>query len=80
MYLTHIRSAIAFCVSTGQDVQTVFLQFLSNGGESLSTLRRKEPDTIKAKVKGQVVFPGDPNYDDVRKIWNAMIVPRPAVI
>jgi FAD/FMN-containing dehydrogenase len=37
-------------------------------------------DTLKDQVKGQVVLPGDPRYDEVRKIWNAMINRRPAVI
>ncbi|MCB2147890.1 MAG: FAD-binding oxidoreductase [Deltaproteobacteria bacterium] len=35
---------------------------------------------LKDKVKGQIVLPGDPNYNDVREIWNAMIDRRPAVI
>jgi FAD/FMN-containing dehydrogenase len=35
---------------------------------------------LKDKVKGQIVLPDDPNYNKVRKIWNAMIDRRPAVI
>lgn len=37
-------------------------------------------DTLRGQVKGHVVVPGDPNYEQVRKIWNAMISRRPAVI
>ena len=37
-------------------------------------------EKVKNKVKGQIVLPDDPNYDEVRKIWNAMIDRRPAVI
>lgn len=35
---------------------------------------------LKSNVKGKVILPNSPNYDDVRKIWNAMIDRRPAVI
>jgi FAD/FMN-containing dehydrogenase len=35
---------------------------------------------LKDKVKGQIVLPDDPSYNEVRKIWNAMIDRRPAVI
>jgi FAD/FMN-containing dehydrogenase len=35
---------------------------------------------LKSNVKGTVILPDSPNYDDIRKIWNAMIDRRPAVI
>jgi FAD/FMN-containing dehydrogenase len=37
-------------------------------------------ETLKNNVKGQIVLPDDPNYNEVREIWNAMIDRRPAVI
>jgi FAD/FMN-containing dehydrogenase len=35
---------------------------------------------IKGAIKGRVLTPDDPNYDEARQIWNAMINRRPAVI
>jgi FAD/FMN-containing dehydrogenase len=46
----------------------------------MATLHNGAIEELKRHVKGQIVLPTDPNYDEVRKIWNAMINRRPAVI
>lgn len=37
-------------------------------------------DEIRTHFRGPVLVPGDPEYDEVRQIWNAMIDRRPALI
>jgi FAD/FMN-containing dehydrogenase len=47
------------------------------GGKNLS---KDKTDKLKNGVKGQVIFPSDPNYHEVRAIWNAMFERQPALI
>ena len=37
-------------------------------------------DQLRKRIKGRIVLPDEPDYDDIRKIWNAMIDRHPAVI
>jgi FAD/FMN-containing dehydrogenase len=37
-------------------------------------------DKFNAGLRGEVLRPGDPDYDRVRKVWNGMIDKRPALI
>jgi FAD/FMN-containing dehydrogenase len=37
-------------------------------------------ETLKAGMRGPVILPDDPSYDEERRIWNAMIDKRPAAI
>ena len=46
----------------------------------MKTLPQKSIEKLKGKVKGKVILPTDPGYNETRKIWNAMIDRRPTVI
>ena len=46
----------------------------------MKTLPQKSIEKLKSKVKGKVILPTDPGYNETRKVWNAMIDRRPAVI
>jgi FAD/FMN-containing dehydrogenase len=46
----------------------------------MKRLERAKMDEFKADFRGDVVVSGDPAYDEVREIWNAMIDRTPALI
>jgi FAD/FMN-containing dehydrogenase len=52
-------------------------------GQKRSVTTRIRDDIIqefRASLSGQLILPGHPNYNEVRKVWNAMIDRRPALI
>jgi FAD/FMN-containing dehydrogenase len=46
----------------------------------MTTQTSKARDELKGGIKGNVLVPDQPDYEEARQIWNAMIDRRPAVI
>jgi len=36
--------------------------------------------TLRDAIRGRILIPGDPDYDEVRRVWNGMIDKRPRLI
>src|SRR5262245_54367637 len=43
-------------------------------------LDQKQIDDFKAQVRGGVLSPGEPEYEEARSVWNAAIDRRPGLI
>lgn len=46
----------------------------------MTNMKNDVVDAFKATLRGPVLQPGEPGYDDARAVWNAMIDRRPALI
>jgi hypothetical protein len=53
------------------------MTFQSALAGSLST---SAVEAFRARLRGQVLTPDEPGYDDARRVWNAMVDKRPALI
>ena len=45
-----------------------------------ATLDGAAVDAFRASLRGPLISPGGPGYDETRKVWNGMIDRRPALI
>jgi FAD/FMN-containing dehydrogenase len=67
--------------TTNQSPTSVPADSTDNRSEKAAiSFPKKAIESLKSKIKGQVVLPSDSNYEEVREIWNAMIDRRPALI
>ena len=46
----------------------------------MGTVGVSEIEELQGSLRGALLLPGEAQYDDARKIWNAMIDKRPAMI
>jgi FAD/FMN-containing dehydrogenase len=46
----------------------------------MKTLLDEQITQLMSNLNGKVILPSEPGYDEIRKIWNAMINKRPAAI
>ena len=44
----------------------------------MAALQTETIETFRAQMRGDLLTPEDPGYDDARTIWNAMIDRKPA--
>src|SRR5207244_12933637 len=52
----------------------------TNAARGSSALTGETVQTFQASLRGELIRPGDAAYDDARKVYNAMIDRRPALI
>ncbi len=53
---------------------------ITNSDGEQTHLETTAVEHLKSRMRGKLVQPGEPGYDEARTIWNAMIDKRPALI
>jgi FAD/FMN-containing dehydrogenase len=48
--------------------------------EEMTAIAKETIQLLKSELRGPVILPDDPGYDEARSIWNAMVDKRPAAI
>src|SRR5260221_10618805 len=43
-------------------------------------LRATDIAQLKQTIRGELVVPGDPSYEQARRVWNGMVDKRPAAL
>ena len=43
-------------------------------------IKQETLDAFKARLRGLLILPAEPGYDDARTVWNAMIDRKPAIV
>jgi FAD/FMN-containing dehydrogenase len=66
--------------SAAQREHSALLAASQDKGETMMTLQATKIDELKDGFTGEILLPSDGAYEGARKIWNAMIDKRPAVI
>jgi D-aminopeptidase len=46
---------------------------------AIAALMESDIEGLKASLRGELIRPGDENYDEARKVYNAMLDRRPAL-
>src|SRR5687767_10718879 len=59
---------------------TLGTRSIRDRSSGMSTKHRLTVEELRTQVRGEVVTPSDPAYDQARRVWNAMIDKRPAAI
>ena len=57
----------------------VELQAITNTGAN-TMLSEESVEEFRTSLRGQLIFPGEPGYDEARTLWNAQIDKHPALI
>src|SRR4029077_20656575 len=64
----------------GASVLLTIYSKCDEGDQYMTTQTLQASEGLKGTLKGSILVPDDPGYEEARQIWNAMIDRRPAVI